>query len=238
MIRFSAALLACALLVPTAQAVTVTVPDSTAPWIGFMNVSELPANGGGFVFGSGWGVPDLTATFDDPNSQVIMSPNTIGDPNEFWYQNTSGTAADPANPGGPGQAGNKIMEANLFQEFAPGALDGQTLTFEGEVLSDTTTAAHESFIFIRDFAPGFGSFNETVIPAVTGSFSISLGIDPGPGRIVQYGFTMRGENVWVTDVAPFGSTVYGPSAAPIPEPSSVLLVGAGLLGLVGSRRRS
>ena len=30
-----------------------------------MNVFELPANGGGFVFGSAWGIADLVASFDD-----------------------------------------------------------------------------------------------------------------------------------------------------------------------------
>ena len=241
MIRFSAALLTCALLVTSVQAATVTVGDSSAPWIGFMNVSNLPApdGDGAFQFGSSWGVPDLTATFDDPNSQVIMSPNTIGDPNEYWYQGgrPGEDPGDPNDNGGPGALGNKIMEANLFIQES-GTLDGQTLTFEGEVLSDTTTAAHAVNIFIRDFASDFSSFNETIIPATVGPFSISLAIDPGPGRNVQYGFQMVGENVWVTDTAPFGNVVFGPSATEIPEPATVLLVGAGLLGFVGSRRRS
>lgn len=213
----------CALLlgmaVHPALAVTVTVQDSTGPWIGFMNVSELPENGGAFVFGSGWGVSDLTATFDDGAGTLTLGPNTIGDPNEFWYQNTTGTAADPANPGGPGQRGNKVMEANLFVQVDD-AFAGQTVTFEGEVLSNTYTSAHESSIFIRDFAPDFSSFNETIVPAAVGPFSISLATDPGAGRHVQYGFQSVGENVWVTDVAPFGTVVIG---TVIPEPASALL---------------
>ena len=36
---------------------TVTV-DPLAPWNGFMNVFEIPAHGGGYVFGSGWGTVD------------------------------------------------------------------------------------------------------------------------------------------------------------------------------------
>lgn len=230
MIRFSAALLACALLVPSAQAATVTVADSSAPWVGFMNVSNLPVpdGDGAFQFGSGWGVPDLTATFDDPNSKVTLSPNTIGDPDPYWY----------IGGGAPGSPGNKIMEANLFLQVDDGSLSGTTVTFEGEVLSDTTTAAHEAFIFIRDFAPDFSSFTETKIPATPGPFSIDLVTDPDPARHVQYGFQMVGVNVWVTDTAPFGNVMFGPSAVEIPEPTTLLLVGAGLLGFVGSRRRS
>ena len=46
----------------TANAVNVGL-DPSANWLGFMNVSDLPANGGAYEFGMAWGVPDLTATF-------------------------------------------------------------------------------------------------------------------------------------------------------------------------------
>ena len=69
-----------------AGSVNVGLTDSTGPYIGFMNVFELPENGGGFVFGSGWGISDLVANFDDGAQTLTVSPNTIGDPNEFWYQ--------------------------------------------------------------------------------------------------------------------------------------------------------
>ena len=82
--------------------VNVGIDDSTANWLGFMNVSELD---GTPVFGSGWVIPDLVANFDDGANTLTMSPNTIGDPDPFWYQ----------GGGGPGAMGNKIMEANLYQ---------------------------------------------------------------------------------------------------------------------------
>ena len=112
MIRTLVILLVALAATPLTYAATLSVPDSTAPWNGYVNVSELPENGGAYVFGSGWGVPDLVSTFDDGAGTLTLSPNTIGDPNEFWYQNTTGTAADPTNPGGPGQRGNKVIEAN------------------------------------------------------------------------------------------------------------------------------
>ena len=190
-------------------------------WLGFMNVFELPANGGGFVFGSAWGVPDLVATFDDPNNKVTLSPNSIADPDPFWYQ----------GGGAPGSPGNKIMDASLYQKFAAGDLAGQTLTFEGTVLSNTFTAAHDTTIFIKDFAPDFSSFFTTTVTAAPGPFSISLALDPGLGRHVQYGFETVGENVWVTDTAPFGNVMIGT----IPEPASIALLAMG--GLVLLRRR-
>jgi len=212
-----------------AQAVTVTVDQSTGPWAGFMNVSELPANGGAFVFGNGWAVPDLVATFDDGAGTLTVSPNTIGDPNEFWYQNTSGTAPDPINPGGPGQAGNKSMDAVLF--IQDDALSGQTVTFEGTVLSNSFTAAHTATIFIRDFAPDFSSVVETTVAVTPGPFSITAITDPTPGRHIQYGINTVGVNVWAGDEGPFGTAVLGT----VPEPASMALMGLG--GLAMLRRK-
>jgi len=215
------ALCAAALLSTSAHAANVSVDNSSGAWLGFMNVFELPANGGGFVFGSGWGIGDLVSEFDDGAGTLTMSPNTIGDPDPFWYQ----------GGGAPGAAGNKIMEANLFLQVDDDSLAGQTVTFEGMIDSNSFTAAHESFIFIRDFAPDFSSFNETIVAASAGAFSISLDTDAGLGRHVQYGFQVKGENVWVTDTAPFGNMVI----STVPTPASMALLGMG--GMMMARRR-
>lgn len=225
------AFLATFLFAPAANAVVVTVSDSTGPWLGFMKVTELD---GTPAFESGWGVSELVADFDDTSNELTLSPNTINDPNEFWYQNTTGLAADPTNPGGPGQAGNKIMEANLFIQVDD-ALSGQNVTFEGTILSNTFTGAHEASLFIRDYAPDFLSLNEIIVPVSPGPFSISLMTDPGAGRHVQYGFQAKGENVWATDVAPFGAVVI--ETISIPEPASVILAAFAVWGRVVLRRR-
>ncbi len=187
-------------LAPRACAdVTVSV-DPGAAWLGYMNVSELPANGGGFVFGSPWGTVDLVATFDGP--VLKLSPNVIADPNIFWYQDP--TMSGNQNPGGPGAPGNKIMEANMYVENSA-ELVGEILTFEGTVLSNSFTTAHSTIAFIKDFASDYSSFNITTVPLTSpGDFSITLATDPTPGRHVQYGFATTGVNVWSTDVAPFG----------------------------------
>lgn len=228
-----ASTVAVAAFTQSAPAVSVTL-NATDPLIGFMNVFERPDNGGGFVFGTGWGVSDLVVTTDTGANSITISPNTINDPNEFWYRDTSGTAPDPTNPGGPGQEGNKNMEANVFVQET-GTLAGQTITFEFEILSDSLTADHQASAFIRDFAPDFSSSVDVFLPlnGLTGPQSISLTAINDPGRHIQYGYRLFGENAWVTDTAPFGSMTLGA----VPEPSTALLGFLGLAGLVANRRR-
>jgi hypothetical protein len=189
------------LAVPAQAQTTVTV-DPAAITLGYMNVYELPENGGAFVFGSAWGLADLTAVFSGNN--LTLGPNTINDPDPFWY----------IGGGGPGAPGNKIMEANSYAEVT-GPLAGQTVTFNGVILSNTLTDAHTVIAFIKDFAPDYSSFTQsTVALSATGPFSVSLATINDPTRHVQYGFQMVGVNVWATDVGPFGSMTVGPEAVP------------------------
>jgi len=218
-----AAIAATAFMSATAFAgnVTVGIDQSDANWLGFMNVFELPANGGGFVFGSSWGIADLTASFDDGASTLTMSPNTIDDPDPFWYQ----------GGGGPGAMGNKLMEANLYQQV-DGTFAGQTVTFEGSVLSNSFTDAHNARVFIRDFAADFSSSVDMFADVdAAGNFSISLDTIDDASRHVQWGIQVTGENVWITDVAPFGNVVFGT----VPTPGALAMLGLG--GLVASRRK-
>ncbi|MCL4220983.1 MAG: PEP-CTERM sorting domain-containing protein [Phycisphaerales bacterium] len=223
-------LLCAGVLAGSAQAANVGVDNSSAPWLGYMNVFALPEHGGGYIFGSPWGIADLVAVFDDGYPSVTMYPNSIGDPNEFWYQDPTG-GGNP-NPGGPGAPGNKIMEANLYQEVSDGSLSGTTVTFSGYVLSNTFTDAHEARIFIRDFAPDYSSSVDVFLDATVGYFSLSLNTIADSARHVQWGFQVRGVNVWITDIAPFGSVTY----SSIPAPASMALLGLGALAL--RRRRA
>lgn len=194
---------------------TITV-DPGAAWVGFMNVFELPSNGGGYVFGSSWGTADLVATFSGP--VLTLAPNTIGDPSSFWYTPS----------GGPGATGNKTMDASMYVE-SNGPLSGQTVTFTGNVLANTLVSPYTSVAFIKDFAPDFSSSVTVTVPLTAGVFSISLSTNPGAGRHVQYGFETIGPDVWVTDVATKGSV----QITAVPEPSTIELALTGLLGFVG-----
>lgn len=226
------AFVGCALLCANTAAwgVTVTV-DPSAAWIGFMNVLETPQNGGGYVFGQGWGTPDLVATFSGP--VLTLAPNTIGDPNSFWYTPS----------GGPGAVGNKIMDANMYVEPA-GSLPGQTVTFTGNVLANTLVGnvnqqgnGWTSVAFIKDFAPDYSSFNQVTAALTPGVFSITMNTVNDPARHVQYGFETIGPNVWITDVAPYGNV----QVTGVPEPTTVALLAmgfAGCLTAVGRRARA
>lgn len=215
------ALLTLALAASASADISVGVaPSNGAQWLGFMNVFELPEHGGGYVFGNGWGIADLNANFNDGAGTLTLSPNTIGDPSPFWYQ----------GGGAPGHRGNKSMEANLYVETTDAYRD-QLVTFHGSILADTFTPAHQMRVFIKDFAPDYGSVIESsVLITSAGDFSISLHTDAGFGRHVQYGFQVRGENVWFTDVAPFGHAVIA-----TPAPGALAL--AGMASLFAARRR-
>lgn len=217
LISMAAAAAALAVAGSASANTTVTV-DPGATWLGYMNVFELPGNGGGFVFGSPWGTADLTATFS--GNVLTLGPNTIGDPNPFWY----------IGGGGPGAPGNKIMNANMYVEVTD-ALAGQDVTFTYEVLSNTFTSAHTSVAFIKDFAPDYSSFNSISLPLTPGIHSITLATDPGAGRHVQYGFETTGVNVWITDVAAYGNAQI---TAVVPEPALLGLLAFAPLAL---RRR-
>jgi hypothetical protein len=209
-----------------------------ASWLGYMNVFNITgapgygsAAAGAFQFGGAWGTADLTATWS--GSTLTLGPNTIGDPNAYWYT--------PA--GGPGSVGNKIMDANFYVDTT-GVYSGTTLTFTGDVLSDTLAngpvnangEGWTSVAFIKDFAPDYSSFNIVTAPLVNGVFSISMATINDPTRHVQYGFETIGPDVWATDVAPFGTVVI----APVPEPSTLamsVLGGVGMLSWLQRRKK-
>lgn len=205
---------------PALHAATFGVTPG-APWLGYMNVFDLPSAGGAYQFGSGWGVADLNSSWSGP--VLTLTPNTIGDPNPYWYTPS----------GGPGATGNKIMDANLYVEMTD-SLAGQSVTFTGRVLGNTLVNPYTSVAFIKDFAPDYSSFNTVTIPLTAGTFSITLNAVNSPGRHVQYGFETMGPNVWITDVASKGSV----QITVVPEPAAASLLVAGLAGLALFRRRS
>ena len=216
----------CALLgtaIRADAAITVGV-DPAANWIGYMNVSNLPADGGGYQFGSPWGTADLNASFSGPT--LTLTPNTINPPtglaDSYWYK--------------PDGTGNKTMDANFYVEDSV-SLPGQLLNFTGDMLANTLVSPYTSKAFIKDFAPDYSSSNAVSADLVNGVFNISLQT-VAAGHHIQYGFETIGPNVWTTDVASKGfvNVTAVKSTPPVPEPSTVALLASSALGLLGLRR--
>ena len=174
---------------------TVNV-DASAEIVGFANVFETPANGEGYVFGEGWGVPDLKTTLDTGANTITLQPNfsayDAADP--FWV--------DPVT-----LEGNKYFEGNTFVENTTD-LVGSALTFNGTVVSNDLDAAYESFAFIKVFNADFSVLKIETAPLVAGqNFSITYTDVEPEDTTVQYGFLVYGQNANPADEAALGSIV-------------------------------
>ena len=204
----------CALLLGAlpGHAAVVTV-DATTLTHGYMNVFALPASGhypanapGGFQFGSGWGLADLISSFGwsgDTNS-VQLSPNTIGDPNCYWYNDPANGACGTAGQA-TGATGNKLMDASLYAEFT-GVYVDQDLTFTATVVNsnllkhvDGATNGWTSVAFIKDFAGDFSSHTQVTAPLTNGTFHITLHTSANAAHHIQWGFETIGPDVWAAD---------------------------------------
>ena len=190
-----------------------------ASWLGFMNVFDLPADGGAYKFGSPWAPADLNASFS--GAILTLTPNTsisrdVPLSDTYWWK-LSGE-------------GNKNMDANFYVQ--DDSLAGQTLTFTGLVFSNSLVNPYTSTIFIKDFAPDYSSSTSTLLPVTPGPFSISLATTAG--HHIQYGFETIGPNARLDEVAGFGLV----QIAVVPEPSTIALMIGGMAGWLWTARRS
>lgn len=177
---------------------TVTV-DANATQNGFANVFETPANGGGYVFGSSWGVPDLQTIVDTGANTLTLQPNfnTYGDNplDPFWVDQTTGI-------------GNKVFEGNTFVE--DNTLVGSELTFTGGVTANTIDAGYEVLAFIKVFNSDFSVLKEENAPLVGGTnFTVVYTNVEAPDAVVQYGFKVTGINANPADEPILGSVIVG-----------------------------
>lgn len=202
------------LAAPAVAQTTVTVePPPALNWLGYMNVFELPENGGGYVFGNAWGTADLPAVFT--GDQLTLSPNTntYNPADPFWV-----------NPDG---SANKVTEANMYVEDT--SLIGQTVEFTGFALENSLVAPYTSQAFIKvlDPAQGYAAIEQAYVPLVGGqAFSVSVTVPNTAGLIPQYGFVTVGPIANPDTVDQLGRAVV------IPEPMTgvlLALAGAALL---------
>lgn len=189
--------------------------DPSANWVGYMNVFELPSNGGGFMFGNGWAVDDLPATFS--GGTLTLGPNTNTYDDNFNAGDPSSSDAYWINTAT--LAGNKSTEANFFVEDT--GLRGQTVNFSGTVQSNTLTSDYTAIAIIKvlDADNGYSvAFSDTAALDV-GNFALSLAVPAGTNYIPQYGFQVVGPN------APSGNSFGNVVITAVPEPSTWALIG-------------
>ncbi len=186
------------------SAVALTI-DSGSMTNGYMNIYELPSNGGAYLGGQVWGVADLRAEFTSGTS-VTLAPCYVSDTSSYWYTPS----------GGPGATGNKTMEALLYGQ-ADGTYAGETLRFSGNVSDYTLLSGSGNWTvkaFIRDFDAAYTSFVDSVVPiSTTGDFSVSLTTIDDPSRHVQWGLITTGPDVWITDLPSKGTVVVNASSS-------------------------
>lgn len=202
------------------NAQTFTV-DPTQNWVGYMNVFELPQNGGGYDFGSSWGTSALDAYFT--GATLTLTPNSNIDATDpidsYWWQ----------APNDGTSAGNHIMAASMYVENDNFA--GGTVNFTGNVLDNTLVSPYTSIAFIDDFTPGYALVNTITTPLVDGVFNISLAIKPGD--VLQYGFITTGPNARVAALPSLGQV----DVIAVPEPSTIALAILGGVAVLSLLRR-
>ena len=175
---------------------TVTT-DAGADFLGFANVFDTTADGGAFIFGSGWGVPDLQTLVDTGAGTITLQPNfnTFADNpgDDFWINPTTGE-------------GNKVFEANTFVEST--GLVGSELTFTGGVLINDLDPSYVAIAFIKVFNADFSSVKQVDAPLVGGqNFSITYTEVEAEDTTVQYGWQIIGRNANPANEATLGSIV-------------------------------
>lgn len=175
---------------------TVTTDPTSPDFIGFANVFDTPANGGGYIFGSDWGVPDLKTTIDAGAGTITLQPNF--------------NAYDPADPfWSNGAVGNKIFEGNTFIE--DNTLIGSELTFTGGVLENTLDPSYVAEAFIKVFNADFSVLKIETSPLVAGqNFSITYSNVEADDTTLQYGFFVNGLNANPAQEADLGSIIVVP----------------------------
>jgi len=220
----------------------LALPASAASWDGFMNVFNNDSGAqGSFVFGQGWGVPQLKTTIETSNPGTLVGDQLTLQPNFNAYADNPG---DPfwRDNAGAGPGGNKWMEANVFVETS--SIASTTITLQGVVDDYTLDSAYQAQAFIKVLDPsqGFATvLNDTIALPASGSFTVNSDLSSYQGLLLQTGFVVSGLNANPASETALGSvkvTLTSGAVAAVPEPSnSMTLMALGAAGVVTWRSR-
>ena len=226
-----------------AFAAALTLPVSAATWVGYLNVFQNNSGSlGSYIFGSDWGVSDLQTTLVTSNPGTLIGDELVLQPNFNVYKDAlGGTNSDRAfwtnsTDGGvtSGSAGNKWMDANTFVEAE--SITDSSFTLQGLVTSNTLDAAYQAEAFIKVLDPNNGYatiLNETIALPASGAFSVTANLSGYTGKLQQTGFRISGLNANPANETSLGKI----SVTIVPEPSSLSLLGLGVLAMTCRQRR-